>query len=167
MSTVPSPPVAHVSWLKKFGQAVAKGIGIIAKDVLPAEKVIAPLAAALAPQFALEIGYASGLFEKIAGLASTTEAAFESVGQGSNGPAKLDAVLSVISSDLDQWVTSNLPGTEAILKGEAYLASKSDFVSAVVKFLNSIDGSGLMITPSPQAVIAVAATKAALTAAKK
>lgn len=163
-SVTPITPAPHVSWLKRFGQEVVKVIGFIAKDAVSIEKVAVPVAETLLPMFAPEINLAAGIFDKIAGLAQINEAAFAAVGQASNGPAKLNSVLTAVNQDLDAWVADHFPGAGAIQKGEAYIASKTDLVNAVVKFLNGVDASAANVKPTATAIAAASAAKAAVSA---
>lgn len=160
----PAPPAPHVSWLKKFGQEVAKVVGFLAKDAVAVEHVALPVADAVLPMFAPEINLAGGIFDKIAGLAQINEAAFAAVGQASNGPAKLSAVLGAVNQDLDAWVADHFPGSSAIEKGEMYVASKTDLVNAVVKFLNGVDASAAAVNPTATAIAAASAARAAVNA---
>lgn len=164
MSTAVTPPV-HVSWLKKFGQEVAKIIGVVGKDALPIEQKVVPIAEALLPQFTLEIIAADGIFEKAVEMVQNTEASFAAVGQASNGPAKLQVVLSMIGSDIDLWVKDKFAGSPGIVSGEKYLASKTGLVNSIVAFLNGIDGSSTNVIPSYASVAAAAAAQAAVAAA--
>lgn len=164
MSTAVTP-APHVSWLKKFGQEVGKIIGVVAKEAVPIEQKIVPIAEAILPGYAPEIALAAGIFEKAADMIATTEAAFLSVGQGSNGVAKFSAVLSIVGNDIEEWVHNKFPGSAAIVTGEQYLSSKAGLVNAVVAFLNGIDASSINVAPTSSAIAAAAAAHAALSAA--
>lgn len=164
MSTAVTPPI-HVSWLKKFGQEVGRVLGVAAKDALPIEKQIVPIAEALLPQFTPEIMAADGIFEKAVDEVTTMEAAFAAVGQASNGAAKLQAVLTSMNGVIDQWVANKFPGSAGIVSGEAYVAAKAGLINSIVAFLNGIDGSVVNIIPSSAALAAGSAAKAALAAA--
>jgi hypothetical protein len=149
----------HVSWLKKFGQDIEKAIGVAAKDIEPVEHVAAEVAEVALPQFSGLIGTVDGLFEKAVTAITTVEGVAVAIGQATNGQGKLEAVLNTIGVSLDTYVADNFPGSSAILKGEAYLASKTQFVNAIVAFLNSIDGGAVSTTPSTATLAAVAAAK--------
>lgn len=158
------PPVQHVSWLKKFGQEVAKIVVFVAKDAVAIEHVAVPVAETLLPMFAPEINLAAGIFDKIAGLAQINEAAFAAVGQASNGPAKFNALLASVSSDLDFWVTNHFPGSAEIQKGETYVASKATIINGVIAFLNGINAAGATVLPTATAIAAASAARAAVAA---
>jgi len=123
-----------------------------------------PVADTLLPMFAPEINLAGGIFDKIAGLAQINEAAFAAVGQASNSSGKLNAVLSAVNQDMDAWVADHFPGAGAIQKGELYVASKTELVNAVVKFLNGVDASAASVQPTAVAIAAASAARAAVNA---
>ena len=160
MSTIPLvPPAPHVSWLKKLGQDVLKVLGIAQKVEAIAEPVVEALLPASIPAFSI--------FDRVIALVTTTESAFAAVGMQSSGPAKLTAVLGAVESLLDGWVTSNMPGSADILKGEQYLAARTAnataYVNAAVAFLNSLPASAQTAT-TPEAVAAAGAAQAAVAA---
>jgi hypothetical protein len=168
MSTPAAPvtaaPVAaapKVSWLKKFGHDIGVALGFVAKEAQPIAAAAGTVATALMPQFAPEISTAENLVSKIALQATTTEAAFSAVGQGSNGPAKLQAVLSSVGPEIQTWVQNSFPGAAKVSE-----ASQAGLVNAVVAILNDVDGNLALTVPSPSspAVAAAAATVAAVKA---
>jgi hypothetical protein len=154
------PPVAKVSWLKKFGAEVVKVLGFVAGKAVPIAQAAGAVVSALEPQLAPAISIAENLVSKIAVQASTTEAAFQAVGQASNGAGKLQAVLSSIGPEIDTWIANSFPGASA-----ASTASKAGLVNAVVAILNEVDGSLALTVPTPAAVAASAAAKAAVSSA--
>jgi hypothetical protein len=169
MATPATPAVVapvKQSWLKRFGHEVLVILGVVAKDVAPLEKIAVPVAEALLPAFAPAIAAGAGIFEKLLEMITTVEGTFAAVGQASNGPAKLQAVLAGIGPILDDYVQYHFPGSAAILKAEAYLASKTGLVNAVVAFLNNLEAGMVAAVPGSSAVAAAAAAQAAVAAAK-
>lgn len=166
MSSTPvtTAPPAKVSWLKKFGQDVLKIITIGFVDAKPVVELGAQVIEGLDPALAPAIAAGEGIYEKIAAYALTVEATFAAAGQASNGPAKLNAVLAGVGTDIDAWVSANFPGSATIIKAETYLQSKAGLVNQVVSFLNSIDGNSVPTAITPQAVASAAAVRAALAA---
>lgn len=162
MSTAPVTPAPKQSWLSKFGHKVGQILGVIAKDAEPVEKVAAATATALLPQFSSEIAYADNLATRILQQVSTTEGAFVAVGQSTNGPAKLQAVVQATSDEMNQWVTNNFGGSAQISD-----ASKAGLVNAIVAIANDVDSSLSLVNPTPAAVGAASAAKSAVAAAKQ
>lgn len=156
-TTAATPP--HVSWLKKLGQDVVKVLGVAQKVESAAEPVVEALLPASIPAFSI--------FDRIISLITSTESAFAAVGLQSSGPAKLNAVLAAVTSLLDGWVTSNLPGGADIVKGEQYIAARAAnataYVNAAVAFLNSLPASATTAV-TPEAVAAASAAQAAVAA---
>lgn len=176
MSTSPSIPAASApktSWLTRFGQAVAKILGIAAKGVSAAEpivdKVAVPLAEVLLPQFTPEIQMAASWAGKAFNLILLNESTFQAVGQASNGPAKLQAVLDGIGADFDAWVTGSFPGGAELMKEETFISAKAayltNYVNETVAFLNKFQGS-TTVQPTASAVAAASAAAAAVSSAK-
>ena len=149
------------SFLSKFGHDVLTVVGIIGKVEAVAEPVVETLFPASIPVF--------NIFDKVINLVTANEAAFAAVGQASNGAAKLQAILGAVSAELDGWVSANLPGSAEILKSTQYIQAKSaiatQYVNAVVAFLNSLP-AGTATTTSASATVAAAAASAALQAAQ-
>lgn len=149
-----------VSWLKKFGQDILKVLGFIGKEAVPIAQAAGSVISVLDPALAPLITVAESLVSKIATQASVTEAAFTAVGQASNGPAKLQAVLDAIGPEMDGWVAAAFPGAKQISS-----AAKAGLVNAVVAILNDVDGNLALTTPTPAAVAAAAAAQSAAAAA--
>jgi hypothetical protein len=148
-----------VSWLKKFGQDVAKAVEWIATKAQPIAQAAGTFVSGIEPQFAPEITVAENIISKIANQATVTEGAFTAVGQGSNGPAKLEAVVGAIGGEIDAWVANAFPGANAVSK-----AGKAGLVNSVVAILNEIDPNLALTTPTTTAMSAACATKAAVLA---
>jgi hypothetical protein len=157
----PAPATPKVSWLKKFGQEVVKVVDFVAGKAAPIAQAAGSVVSALLPQFAPEISIAENLVSSIAKQAQVTEATFAQIGQASNGPAKLQAVLSSVGPQIDQWVANSFPGAAA-----ASATVKAGLVNAVVAVLNDVDPNLALAAPTPTAVSAAAAVKAALAAVK-
>jgi len=164
----PATPAPKVSWLKRFGQEVAKILGIVVKDAPAVESVAVPLAETLFPAAAPAIALGASWFDKALNLIMINEATFTAVGQASNGPAKLAAVSQGIQADVDAWVAANFPGSAAIQKGEEYLAQRQALITAytnsVVSFANWLDGHAVPPAPTASAVAAASAAVAAVNA---
>lgn len=158
--------VPHVSWLKKFGHAVGVALGVIAKDAEPVEKAAVQVAEFVAPQYTPLIQAADGIFEKGLNEVKLVEGTFTAVGQASNGPAKLQAVLSSLGPEIDAYTEANFPGSAQIIRGEAYIASKSTLINAFVAYLNSINANMAPAAATVQAIAAASAAQAAVAAAK-
>lgn len=168
MATTPTVPAApaptpapKVSWLKKFGQEVVKVVEFVAGKAAPIAQAAGGVVSTLLPQFAPEISVAENLVSSIAKQAQVTEATFAQVGQASNGPAKLQAVLSSVGPEIDQWVANSFPGAAT-----ASATVKAGLVNAVVAVLNDVDPNLALAAPTPTAVSAASAVKAALAAVK-
>jgi hypothetical protein len=157
---VPAPVAAtKVSWLKKFGQDIEKVVGIIAKDAQPVAAAAGLAIEAVDPALAPLVTVGENLVSKIAQQAQITEAVFASVGQASNGPAKLQAVLNAVGPEVQAWVTSAFPGAAALST-----ANLTQLVNAVVAILNSVDGNLALTPPTTTAIAAASAAVAAVTA---
>lgn len=161
MSTMPVV-APHVSWLKKFGLAVAHALGFIAKEAVPIAEAAGTVATIFFPALAPEIALAENLVSKIANQATVTEAAFLAVGSGANGPAKLQAVVNAVGPEIDAWVANAFPGA-----ARASSLAKEGLVNAVVALLNDIDGNLALTTPTASAVAAASAASSAIAAAQK
>jgi hypothetical protein len=157
----PAPTTAtpKVSWLKKFGQDVVKVVEFIAGKAQPIAAAAGAVVSAIDPVLAPEISVAESLVTKIANQATVTEAAFAAVGQGSNGAAKLQAVLESVGPEIDSWVASAFPGAAALSK-----TAQAGLVNAVVGILNDIDPNLALTNPTASAVSAATAAKAAVAA---
>lgn len=140
MATTPVP-APHVSWLSKIGHAIASILGIVQK----AEPTIVTFTEALLPQFAPFIGSADTIFQNIVKEIVSAEAAAAAAGQTGTGAQKLEAVLAKIGPPLDNWITSNFPGSAKLAD-----ATKAGLVNAVVAVLNDISPSAAPVS-SPAA----------------
>jgi hypothetical protein len=156
----PAPAkVTKVSWLKKLGQGFVKVFGIVAGIEKVAEVPLEALVPATIPGFAI--------FDKVASLVGIAETNAALVGQASNGPAKLQAVLTTTGQLLDQYVQDNFPGSADILKSETYIQGKvgvaTQFVNTVVAFLNSLEvpATGGVVAPAVSAAAQAASMVAA------
>jgi hypothetical protein len=156
-----TPIVPHVSWLKKLGHAVGVALGFIAKEAVPISGAVGAVVGILDPAAMPLILAGESLVSKIASQAAITEAAFTAVGQASNGPAKLQAVLNSVGPEVDQWITNSFPGA-----GKASTLTKQGLVNAVVALLNEVDGNLALTAPPAGAVAAASAAAAAVAAAK-
>ena len=160
--TPAAPATPKVSWLKKFGQAVVKVVDFLAGKAIPIAQAAGAVVSAIDPVLAPEIAVAESLVSKIATQASVTEAAFTAVGQGSNGAAKLQAVLNAVGPEIDSWVSNAFPGAAKLST-----AAQAGLVNAVVAILNEIDGNLALATPTASSVAAASAASAAVAAVKK
>ena len=139
MSSTPVTPAPKVSWLKKVGQFFGKILKVIATDAQPIEKIAAPVAEALLPQFAPEIMAADGIFSKIVQEAVAAETVVSGTSAVSGGGAqKLEYVLTNVGPVIDTWIAANFPGTKQIST-----AAKSGLVNSVVAILNEVDPSAV------------------------
>lgn len=159
MSTAPVP-VAKVSWLKKFGQDVLKVLGFVAKEAAPIAESAGAVVSILFPAFAPAIAAGENLVANIANQASVTEAAYNAVGSGANGPAKLQAVLNAVGPEIDAWVQAAFPGA-----AQVSAIAKAGLVDAVVAILNDIDANLALTTPTAAAVAAASAAGSAIATA--
>jgi hypothetical protein len=158
----PAPPApVKVSWLKKFGHAVAAALGFVAKEAAPIAQEAGAVVAAIEPAFAPEIAVAENLVTKIANQATVTEAAFTAVGQGANGAAKLQAVIDAVGPEIDSWVAAAFPGAKQVST-----VAKAGLVNGVVAVLNDVDGNLALTAPTETAAAAATAAKAAVAATK-
>ena len=155
----PAPVVPKVSWLKKFGQDVVKVLDFVAGKAVPVAQAAGAVVSALEPALAPEIAVAENLVSKIANQATVTEAAFAAVDQSSNGPAKLQAVLSAVGPEISAWVANAFPGAAAVSK-----TAQAGLVNSVVAILNEVDPTLALTTPTGPAVAAAAAAAATLPA---
>lgn len=163
-------PVAKTSWLKKVGHAIGVALGFVAKSAVPIASAVGTAISIIDPILAPEISVAENLVSRIAQQAIVTEATFTAVGQQSNGPAKLQAVVSSIGPEVDQWVANSFPGATTVSTDV-----KAGLVNAVVALLNSVDGNLSLTAPAPSTVSstssaamgAASAAVAAVAAAKK
>ena len=156
-----TPAVPHVSWLKKFGHAVGVALGFIAKEAVPVSQAIGAVVGILDPAAQPLILAAENIVSKIAAQAAITEAAFTAVGQATNGPAKLQAVVDAITPEVNQWVLNSFPGAS-----KASTLTKQGLVNAVVALLNEVDGNLALTAPSSAALGAASAAVAAVAATK-
>lgn len=157
-----TPIVPHVSWLKKLGHAIGVALGFIAKEAVPVSEAIGAVVGILNPAAMPLILAAESIVSKIASQAAVTEAAFTAVGQASNGPAKLQAVLNSVGPEVDAWVTNSFPGA-----AKASSLVKQGLINAVVALLNEVDGNLALTAPPAGAIAAASAAKAAVAAAGK
>lgn len=141
MATLPAPTPVKVSWLQHFGQILAKVLGVVAKDGASIEKLAAPVAEALMPQFAPEIALADNLATNILKQITVTQGAAAAVGTANTGPEKLQAVTDGITSEFNAWIAAAFPGAK-----EVSAASKSGLVQAIYNIANEIEA------PTAQAV---------------
>jgi hypothetical protein len=162
MSTQQPGVIPHVSWLKKFGHAVASVLGWLNQHAGPIEHDAAVVAEIALPQFAPEIMVADNLASRILSQVKVTEAAFSVTNQATNGPAKLQAVLTSIGPEIDAWVANNFPGAKQVST-----TAKAGVVNAIVALANDIDASMVPPVVTQAAVAAAAATVAAVNAASK
>lgn len=101
--------------------------------------------------------------DQIVAWIKQTEANFAAVGQTSNGPAKLNAVVAAMSTSFDQWIQSQLPGDVKLQDAANYLAGKQAIVNGFVQVLNSFSATqeaGAAVATG-ETIIAAAAAKAA------
>jgi hypothetical protein len=141
-----------LSFLSKFGKVVLSIFGVAGKI----EKIIEKPVEAIVPASTI----AFNIFDTGVEIAKDVEAAFAAAGQQSNGSAKLAAALPGFSAALDAYTLAKFPGSDQILQAEAYLASKTALINAIVQYLNSLPES-VQITPSSSAIVAAAAVSAA------
>lgn len=160
-TTAPVTGSTHVSWLKKFGEGVVKVVDFIAGKAVPVAEAAGAVVEAVEPQLAPEINVAESLVSRIAQQAQVTEGAMAAVGQGSNGPAKLQAVVNAVGPEIDAWVQNQFPGA-----AKASNTVKAGLVNAVVAVLNDVDGNLALSAPTPSSVAAASAASAAVAAAK-
>jgi hypothetical protein len=149
--------------MNKF-ESVLKTIGKGALKVLDftmtVEQKVAPVAKVFLPQFGAEIDLAT----KTANWIKFTEQSFTVVGQQTNGPAKLQAMVAAISSDYDAFIQAQLPGGSVLADAESYAASKADYVNALVKGINAFSTKAGAVVASGETLIVAAAAKAAAVA---
>lgn len=146
-----------MSWLSKFGHLFK----LIFANAVKVEKAVEPYIEAVVPATVP----AFHVFDYAVEIIKDVEAAFAAAGVVQGGAAKLAAALPSIGLALDAYTKAKFPGSDQVLKTEAYLASKTELINAVVAYLNAIPES-IAIAPSPTAMIAATATAAALNAAK-
>jgi len=156
---VPAPTAPKVSWLKKFGQDIEKVVGIVAKDSLPVAEAAGTAIEIVDPALTPLVTVGESLVSKIAQQAQITEAVFAAVGQASNGPAKLQAVLNAVQPEVQAWITAAFPGAGTLTQVQI-----APLVNAVVALLNSIDGNLALTPPTTTAIAAASAAVAAVTA---
>jgi hypothetical protein len=125
----------HESWIHKFGHMIGKVLGLIAHGAAPVADEAAKVAEIFLPQFAGEIQFADNLVSRIAKFALVQEGISAAAGVAGNGPAKLDAVVAQIGTEIDSWVTNNFPGAVKVADLE-----KKGLVNAVVALVNKIEG---------------------------
>lgn len=158
MATTPTP-TTKTSWLKKLGQDFVKVFGIVAGVEKVAEVPIEALLPVTIPGFAI--------FDKVAALVGIAETNAALVGQATNGPAKLESILTTVGQLLDGYVQDNFPGSAQILASEQYLAGKTavatQLINTVVAFLNNLPQQG---SSTSTTVSAAAAAAAQMSAAK-
>jgi hypothetical protein len=146
-----------MSWLKKFGRLFK----IIFSGAVKVEKAVEPYVEAIMPATVPAFNVFDGAVE----IVKDVEAAFAAAGVEQGGAMKLAAALPLIGLALDSYTKAKFPGSDAVLKTEAYLASKAGLVNAVVAYLNAMPES-VTVAPSGTALIAATATAAAVNAAR-
>lgn len=124
-----------VSFLKHFGQVVARILDAIVKDAAPVADQAAKVAEVLLPQFSGEIATSDNLIDNIAKQALITESVSAAATNPLPGQTKLDAVLTNIGPEIDAWVSSRFPGATALSN-----AAKAGLVNAVVAIANEVEG---------------------------
>jgi hypothetical protein len=149
----------HVSWLKKFGLDIEKAVGIIGKDAIPVVDALGTAFEIVDPALTPLVTVGESLVSKIAQQAQITEAVFAAVGQASNGPAKLQAVINGVQPEVQAWVLAAFPGAAKLSSVQI-----APLVNAVVALLNSIDGNLTLTPPTSTAIAAASAAVAAVTA---
>jgi hypothetical protein len=134
MASTTVTPAPKVSWLQHFGQVIAKVLGVVSKDGATIEKLAAPVAEALLPQFAPEIQVADNLATNILKQITVTQAAAAAVGTANTGPEKLQAVTDGITSEFNAWIASAFPGATSVSA-----AAKSGLVQAIYNIASEIE----------------------------
>ena len=144
-----------MSWLSKFGH-VFKAIFTGAQKVEQAVEIpIEMLFPATVPIF--------NVFDHGVEIAKDVEAAFAAAGVEKGGALKLAAFMPGFSAALDEYTKDKFPGSESVLKAEAYLASKTALANAIVGYLNALPES-VTAQPTQSSLIAAAAAAAATSA---
>jgi hypothetical protein len=146
-----------MSWLKKFGRLFK----IIFADAVKVEKAVEPYIEAVVPATIP----AFNVFDHAVEVVKDIEAAFAAAGVVQGGAAKLAAAIPLIGLALDSYTKAKFPGSDAVLKTEAYLASKTGLVNAFVAYLNALPET-ITVAPSGTALIAATAAAAAVNATK-
>lgn len=146
-STATSAPATTVtkktSWLTKIGQVIGKVVKAVATDAGKVADLAKPVAIALLPQFSSEITTADNLIDNIALEAQAVEGTAAAASTATTGQAKLEAVLTNIGPDIDQWVAAKFPGATTVSN-----AAKAGLVNAVVAIMNEVDGSSAGASPA-------------------
>jgi hypothetical protein len=146
-----------MSWLTKFGSTL-KSIFTNAQTLeQKAEPIVESLLPASIPVF--------DVFDTGIEIAKDVEAGFASAGVVKGGSQKLVAALPGFGAALDAYTTAKFPGSTAVLKSEAYIASKPVLMNAIVNYINALPET-LTVAPTPSSIIVAAATSAAVSAAK-
>jgi len=146
-----------MSALTKFGHLFK----VIFANAVKVEKAVEPYIEAVVPATVP----AFHVFDYAVEIVKDVEAAFAAAGVVKGGDAKLAAALPGFGLALDAYTREKFPGSEAILKAEAYVLAKKSLLNAIVAYANAIPES-VTVAPSPTAMIAATATAAALNAAK-
>ena len=146
-----------MSWLSKFGHLFKT----IFADAVKVEKAVEPYVEMVVPATVP----AFNVFDHAVEVVKDVEAAFAAAGVVQGGAAKLAAAIPAIGLALDAYTVAKFPGSDQILKTEAYLASKTGLINSVVAYLNAIPES-ITVAPSSTALIAATATAAAVNASK-
>ena len=145
MATPVTPIVVKQSFLSKVGSIFGKVLKAITGVGVTVEKAAVPVAEALLPEFAPMIQVADGIFSNIVKEALAAESVQAAAGTATgSGPQKLAAVLANIGPVINQWVSSNFPGSKQVSD-----VATSGLISAVVGILNEIDPPG--VTPTTPA----------------
>jgi len=146
-----------MSALTKFGHLFK----VIFTGAVKVEKAVEPYVEAVVPATIP----AFHVFDVGVEIVKDVEAAFGAAGVVQGGAAKLEAALPGFGLALNAYTLAKFPGSEAILKAEAYVLAKKGLLNAIVAYANAIPES-VTVAPSPTAMIAATATAAALNAAK-
>jgi hypothetical protein len=133
------------SWLDKFGsvmKTIITDVGLVESKAKP---IVEELLPASVPLF--------NVFDIGVEIAKNVQAGFAAAGQATNGKAMLAAALPSLSAALDQYTLAKFPGSQAILKSEAYLAAKPALMNAIVQYTNSLPDT-LDVQPTSTAILA-------------
>jgi hypothetical protein len=148
------------SWLTKFGSVMK----IIITDVDVVEKKAEPIVEELLPASVPLFN----VFDIGVEIAKNVQAGFAAAGLETSGPAMLKAALPSLSAAVDQYTLAKFPGSQDVLKAEAYLAAKPVLMNAIVQYANALPDT-LDVKPTSTAILAAgigAQVAAAATPAK-
>jgi hypothetical protein len=146
-TTLVTPAVPHVSWLKRIGSAIYTGlkdvVGFLGSSkVQAAEAQVANVASLLLPAEAPLIQAFQSIMGRVFQQAVVTETAMTNIAGA--GPQKLAAVVAAIGPELDAWVQNNFPGSATVSADV-----KAGLVSAIVNLQNAITVPAATSTPPP------------------